>query len=85
MFVVFLRVGLATLGPNHRLKGVNYLPSRSAIKTINSCIDNYLNKPACLISFLYSNTAYSKISNFPTEFEESVLDCTTLSVNETNK
>ena len=52
MFVLLLQVGLAIIEPNHRLNAVNNLQSRPAIKTINSCTDNPLNKQACFINFL---------------------------------
>ena len=40
---VSLKVSLATIEPND----VNNLPSRPAIKTINSCTNNPINKQAC--------------------------------------
>ena len=61
---------------NHRLNAVNNLQSRPAIKTVNSCIDNPLNKQPCFFFYYYWNTAYWNTSYFPTEFEESALDCT---------
>ena len=75
-------MGLATIEPNQRLKGVNNLTSGPAIKTTNTCTDNpqtnklilfiYL---TCFISPENSNTAFSSTSYFLTAFEESVLDC----------
>ena len=60
---------------NHRLNAVNNLPSGPAIKAINSCIGNPLNRLG--LFFLHSNAAYSNKSYFPTEYEESVLGRTT--------
>ena len=64
-----------TIKPNHRLNGVNSLPSRPAIKTINSCIDNPLHKQAFFFFFFTFEHGILKTWNVPSEFEESELDC----------
>ena len=75
MFVLLLQVSLATVEPTHWLNVVNNLPSRPAIKTINSCIDKPLYKQEYFTYlFQHWNTAFSITFDFPTELEKFMLD-----------
>ena len=65
MFVLFQQVGLATLEHNHRLNDVNNLPSRPAIKTINSCADNPLSKKSLFYLFLTFEHGILELTQFP--------------------
>ena len=44
MFALLSKFGQATIEPNHRLNDVYNLPSKPAIKNINSCTGHPLNK-----------------------------------------
>ena len=60
MFVLPKQVGLAIVEPNNKLTAVKNLQSTPAIKTINSCINNPLNKQACFIYYFNIRTRHTR-------------------------
>ena len=69
------QAGIIKIEPNYVVTGVNNLSSRPVLRPSRAVPIIPFKKQVILFLYLTFDMAVSNAFNFPTEFEESVLDC----------